>query len=106
MPWAQFPPGWQAVYAAVLLDAYRAAKTANGNDPVKAWAAVVNDPETRSNYQRARGKGGLVRSSWPEVLEIIGAAHVQAPGSDFKPVELLRRARVILLGLLLTGQLG
>ena len=27
----------------VLLDAYRAANAANGNDPVTAWAAVVND---------------------------------------------------------------
>ena len=51
----------------VLLEAYRAAKAANGDDPVKAWAAVVDDPETRRRYQRARGKGGLVRASWAEV---------------------------------------
>ena len=59
----------------VLLEAYRTAKQQHP-DPVDAWAAVVGDPETRRRYQRARGKGGLIRSSWPEVLEIIGAAHV------------------------------
>lgn len=59
----------------VLLEAYRKSK-AEHPDPVDAWAAVVQNPETRSRYHKARGKGGLVRSSWPEVLEIIGAAHV------------------------------
>ena len=59
----------------VLLEAYRTAKLTHP-DPVDAWASVVGDPETRRTYHRARGKGGLVRSSWPEVLEIIGAAHV------------------------------
>ena len=59
----------------VLLEAYRTAKLTHP-DPVDAWASVVGDPETRRSYHRARGKGGLVRSSWPEVLEIIGAAHV------------------------------
>ncbi len=59
----------------VLLEAYRMAKQQHP-DPVDAWASVVENPETRSRYHKARGKGGLVRSSWPEVLEIIGAAHV------------------------------
>ncbi len=59
----------------VLLEAYRAAKQQHP-DPVDAWAAVVGDPQTRRRYQRARGKGGLVRSSWAEVNEIIAAAHV------------------------------
>ena len=59
----------------VLLDAYRAARAEHA-DPVDAWAAVVGDPDTRRRYQKARGKGGLVRSTWPEVLEIIAAAHV------------------------------
>ncbi len=59
----------------VLLEAYRIAKQQHP-DPVDAWASVVENPETRSRYHKARGKGGLVRSSWPEVLEIIGAAHV------------------------------
>ena len=59
----------------VLLDLYRAAR-AQHPDPVDAWAAVVDDPESRATYQRARGKGGLVRASWDEVNEITAAAHV------------------------------
>ncbi|MDZ7577007.1 MAG: nitrate reductase subunit alpha [Candidatus Nanopelagicales bacterium] len=59
----------------VLLESYRKAKQ-RVNDPVLAWAEVVNDPETRRAYQRARGKGGLVRASWDEVSEIVAAAHV------------------------------
>jgi nitrate reductase alpha subunit len=58
-----------------LLDAYRNAKAEHA-DPVAAWKAVVSDPETRRMYQRARGKGGLVRARWSEVKEIIAAAHV------------------------------
>ncbi len=58
-----------------LLEAYRAAKLENP-DPVDAWAAVVGNEATRRAYQSARGKGGLVRSSWTEVNEIIAAAHV------------------------------
>ncbi|MDP4015487.1 MAG: nitrate reductase subunit alpha [Candidatus Nanopelagicales bacterium] len=59
----------------VLLESYREAKQ-RVNDPVLAWAEVVNNPETRKAYQRARGKGGLVRASWDEVKEIVAAAHV------------------------------
>ncbi len=59
----------------VLLDAYRNAKKSHP-DPVDAWRAVTTDPATRREYQRARGKGGLVRATWSEALEIIGAAHV------------------------------
>src|SRR2546423_1114788 len=33
-------------------------------------------PERRRRYQRARGKGGLVRVSWDEAQEIVAAAHV------------------------------
>ena len=82
----------------VLLEAYRAAKLVHP-DPVDAWACVVGDPETRRRYQRARGKGGLVRSTWPEVLEIIGAAHVHtvaAHGPDrifgFSPIPAMSMA--------------
>ena len=59
----------------VLIDAYRAARRIHV-DPVDAWAAIVNDSETRRSYQKARGKGGLVRVSWAEVSELIAAAHV------------------------------
>ncbi|MFN8184043.1 MAG: nitrate reductase subunit alpha [Candidatus Nanopelagicales bacterium] len=59
----------------VLLEAYRTAKL-DHPDPVAAWAAVVGNEQTRRAYQSARGKGGLVRSSWAEVNEMIAAAHV------------------------------
>ena len=60
----------------VLLEMYREAKRAVGGDPVVAWASVVQDPEKAKRYKSARGKGGLVRSTWEEVVEIIAAAHV------------------------------
>ena len=45
-------------------------------DPVPAWAEITGDPERAARYKSARGKGGFVRSSWPEVSELIAAAHV------------------------------
>ena len=33
-------------------------------------------PERAGRYKSARGQGGFVRASWPEVLELIAAAHV------------------------------
>ncbi|MFE7435043.1 nitrate reductase subunit alpha [Streptomyces tendae] len=59
----------------VLLEMYREAK-ARLTDPVLAWADIQGDPERRTRYQRARGKGGLVRASWDEAVEMIAAAHV------------------------------
>jgi nitrate reductase / nitrite oxidoreductase, alpha subunit len=59
----------------VLVDMYREAKARLG-DPVLAWGDVVGDPERRRRYQQARGKGGHVRVSWEEAVEIIAAAHV------------------------------
>jgi nitrate reductase / nitrite oxidoreductase, alpha subunit len=59
----------------VLLEMYREAKQ-RLNDPVLAWADVVNDPERRRRYHQARGKGGLVRVSWAEAVEMIAAAQV------------------------------
>jgi nitrate reductase alpha subunit len=61
----------------ILVQMYREAKARLG-DPVAAWADIQNDPERRRAYQRARGKGGLVRVSWDEALEIVAAAHVHA----------------------------
>ncbi|MBP0459034.1 nitrate reductase subunit alpha [Streptomyces montanisoli] len=76
----------------VLLETYREAKHRLG-DPVLAWADIQGDPERRGRYQRARGKGGLVRASWDEAVEIIAAAHVhtiKAHGPDriagFSPI--------------------
>ncbi len=61
----------------VLLQAYRQARARLG-DPVAAWAEVTGDPQRRRGYQRARGKGGFVRSTWDEALEIVAAAQVHA----------------------------
>ncbi|MEE2056414.1 nitrate reductase subunit alpha [Rhodococcus artemisiae] len=59
----------------VLVEMYREARERLG-DPVLAWADIQNDPERRARYQRARGKGGLVRVTWTEATEMIAAAHV------------------------------
>ncbi|WP_419995661.1 nitrate reductase subunit alpha [Streptomyces boninensis] len=59
----------------VLLEMYREAKQ-RLRDPVEAWADIQADPERRRRYQQARGKGGLVRASWDEAVEIVAAAHV------------------------------
>ncbi|WP_327352129.1 nitrate reductase subunit alpha [Streptomyces sp. NBC_01304] len=59
----------------VLVEMYREAKQRLG-DPVLAWADIQGDPERRRRYQQARGKGGLVRATWDEALEIVAAAHV------------------------------
>ncbi|MFD7163335.1 nitrate reductase subunit alpha [Streptomyces violascens] len=58
-----------------LLKMYREAKARLG-DPVLAWADIQNDAARRRTYQKARGKGGLVRASWEEAVEIVAAAHV------------------------------
>ncbi len=60
---------------APLLELWREARQRLG-DPVDAWAEITGDPERSARYKRARGKGGFVRSTWPEVTELIAAAHV------------------------------
>jgi nitrate reductase alpha subunit len=57
-----------------LLKHWRAARATL--DPVNAWTAIVNDPAKRSDWQKQRGLGGFVRSTWDEVNEIIAAANV------------------------------
>ncbi|MFW6690244.1 nitrate reductase subunit alpha [Streptomyces sp. MAR4 CNX-425] len=59
----------------VLLEMYREAKRRLG-DPVLAWAELQDDPARRRRYQRARGKGGFVRATWDEAVELVAAAHV------------------------------
>ncbi|QFG69864.1 nitrate reductase subunit alpha [Ornithinimicrobium pratense] len=59
----------------ILLEMFREARQQYG-DPVIAWASIVQDEEKALAYKSARGKGGLVRSSWEEVVELIAAAHV------------------------------
>ncbi|MCZ2290370.1 MAG: nitrate reductase subunit alpha, partial [Burkholderiales bacterium] len=46
------------------------------HDPVDAWAAIQADEAKRRDYQKVRGLGGFVRSSWDEVNEIIAAANI------------------------------
>ncbi|USQ82075.1 nitrate reductase subunit alpha [Ornithinimicrobium faecis] len=58
-----------------LLQLYRQAKAEFG-DPVVAWASIVQDEEKSTAYKSGRGKGGLVRSTWEETVEMIAAAHV------------------------------
>ncbi|MCA1732369.1 MAG: molybdopterin-dependent oxidoreductase, partial [Acidobacteria bacterium] len=58
-----------------LLDLWKQAR-AQHDDPVDAWRSIVENPESRRRYQRARGKGGLRRASWPMVLELIAAANL------------------------------
>ncbi|MDC0935665.1 nitrate reductase subunit alpha [Pirellulales bacterium] len=58
-----------------LLDLWRKAK-ADHQDPVAAWKSMVENPESRSRWQKARGKGGLRRSDWNTALEIISASLV------------------------------
>jgi nitrate reductase alpha subunit len=59
-----------------LLDLWRKAKTRHPDDPVAAWSGIVSDPESRTRFHQARGKGGFRRSSWDEVNEIMAAANV------------------------------
>ncbi|AXO37071.1 nitrate reductase subunit alpha [Micromonospora echinospora] len=59
----------------VLVEMYREARGRLG-DPVAAWADIQADPERRRRYQKARGKGGLVRITWDEAQEMVAAAHV------------------------------
>ncbi|MBP7607723.1 MAG: nitrate reductase subunit alpha, partial [Giesbergeria sp.] len=44
--------------------------------PVEAWAAVVQDDAKRRDYQSVRGLGGMVRSTWDEVNELIAASNI------------------------------
>ena len=46
-----------------LLDLWRKAR-AEHEDPVEAWKSMVEDPEARRRWQRARGKGGFRRVGW------------------------------------------
>jgi nitrate reductase / nitrite oxidoreductase, alpha subunit len=57
-----------------LVKAWRAARVSLG--PVEAWQSMMEDENTRRAYQKVRGTGGFVRSTWDEVNEIIAAANV------------------------------
>jgi len=59
-----------------LLQMYREAKRQHDGDPVRAWAHVVDHPLRARAYKSARGKGGLVRATWDEAVEMVAAAYV------------------------------
>ncbi|HET7658628.1 MAG TPA: molybdopterin-dependent oxidoreductase, partial [Bacillales bacterium] len=59
-----------------LLDLWREAMKKT-DDPVEAWQVIVQDPVKKAAYQKARGKGGFVRATWKEVLEISAASMIQ-----------------------------
>lgn len=58
-----------------LLKSWRAAR-AVAKTPVDAWANIVENSEQRREWQKDRGLGGFVRSSWDEVNEIIASANI------------------------------
>jgi nitrate reductase alpha subunit len=58
-----------------LLERWRAALKV-AKTPVDAWATIVEDDAARRDYQKLRGMGGFVRSSWDEVNTLIAAANV------------------------------
>ncbi|MCL4838567.1 MAG: nitrate reductase subunit alpha [Thermoanaerobaculia bacterium] len=58
-----------------LLDLWREAR-ADHDDPVAAWRSIVDDPDKRRRFQRARGKGGFRRGDWETALELVAAAQI------------------------------
>jgi nitrate reductase alpha subunit len=44
--------------------------------PVDAWTAIVENADTRADWQHQRGLGGFVRSTWDEVNQMIASANV------------------------------
>ena len=58
-----------------LLKLWRDARKQYEN-PVDAWAFIVEDTVRTESYKSKRGMGGFVRSSWDEVNEMIAAANV------------------------------
>ena len=75
-----------------LLERWRSALKV-AKTPVDAWALIVEDPAARRDYQKVRGMGGFVRSSWEEVNQLVAAANVytvKAHGPDrvigFSPI--------------------
>ena len=44
--------------------------------PVEAWASVVQNEAKRRDYQSVRGLGGMVRSTWEEINELVAASNV------------------------------
>ena len=58
-----------------LLSLWREAREQH-SDPVLAWESIVTDPVKAKSYKTKRGLGGLIRSNWDEVNEIIAASNI------------------------------
>jgi nitrate reductase / nitrite oxidoreductase, alpha subunit len=58
-----------------LLKHWRAALSV-AKTPVDAWASIVENPAARQEWQKQRGLGGFVRSTWDEVNQLIASANV------------------------------
>lgn len=56
-----------------LWELWTAAKEEHEN-PLDAWASIVEDPEKSKKYKKVRGHGGLIRVHRYEALEMISAA--------------------------------
>ena len=58
-----------------LIDLWKEARSKH-EDPVEAWRSLVENPEARARWQRARGKGGFRRADWDTAVELIAAANI------------------------------
>ena len=58
-----------------LLKHWRAALLV-AKSPVDAWASIVENPEARLEWQKQRGLGGFVRSTWEEINQLVASANV------------------------------
>ena len=58
-----------------LLNHWRAA-LAVAKSPVDAWASIAENESARREWQQQRGLGGMVRSTWDEVNQLIASANV------------------------------
>ncbi|WP_105188838.1 nitrate reductase subunit alpha [Pseudoalteromonas sp. T1lg48] len=58
-----------------LIKLWRAARLQH-QDPVDAWASIVEDPVKAKEYKQQRGLGGFIRADWQEVNDIIAAANI------------------------------
>jgi len=58
-----------------LLDLWKDARQTHA-DPVEAWKSLVENPQSRERWHRARGKGGFRRIDWDSIVELIAASNV------------------------------
>ena len=58
-----------------LIDLWKEARSRH-EDPVEAWRSLVENPEARARWQKARGKGGFRRADWDTAVELMAAANI------------------------------